>query len=84
MVVFSTTDFSYHGYPDPLQCPPSRTRNSIALYYYTKERPAGETQFGNSALTNFRQRGEGEKMGLKQKVHQTLIRNPTIRRFVGK
>ncbi|NER51250.1 MAG: 2OG-Fe(II) oxygenase, partial [Symploca sp. SIO1A3] len=27
-VVFSTTDFSYHGHPDPLTCPEGRTRKS--------------------------------------------------------
>lgn len=34
-VVFSTTKDSFHGMPDPLRCPEGRTRNSIALYYYS-------------------------------------------------
>ena len=34
-VVFNTTANSYHGHPEPLTCPPDRTRKSIALYYYT-------------------------------------------------
>lgn len=34
-VVFTTTSESFHGHPDPLQCPEDRTRNSLALYYYT-------------------------------------------------
>lgn len=38
MVVFSTTDTSYHGHPDPLDCPPGVVRRSLALYYYTFER----------------------------------------------
>lgn len=38
MVVFSTTDTSYHGHPDPLDCPPDVVRRSLALYYYTAER----------------------------------------------
>lgn len=42
-VVFSTSDFSFHGHPVPLQCPLGRTRKSLALYYYTNGRPAGET-----------------------------------------
>jgi hypothetical protein len=41
-VVFSTTSTSYHGHPDPLTCPEGETRKSMALYYYTKERPAQE------------------------------------------
>ncbi|MBD2022179.1 2OG-Fe(II) oxygenase [Leptolyngbya sp. FACHB-36] len=41
-VVFSTTDFSYHGHPEPLNCPEDRTRKSLALYYYSNGRPAEE------------------------------------------
>ena len=41
-VVFSTTSTSYHGHPDPLTCPAGETRKSIALYYYTKDRPPEE------------------------------------------
>lgn len=37
-VVFATTDFTYHGHPDPLTCPEDVTRKSLALYYYTHER----------------------------------------------
>lgn len=29
LVVFSTTDFSYHGHADPLECPAHRTRRSV-------------------------------------------------------
>ncbi|MEK9727966.1 MAG: 2OG-Fe(II) oxygenase [Candidatus Margulisiibacteriota bacterium] len=43
MVVFETSERSYHGHPDPVTCPEDRTRKSIALYYYTKDRPADET-----------------------------------------
>lgn len=35
LVVFSTTDSSWHGHPEPLACPPGITRRSVALYYYT-------------------------------------------------
>lgn len=41
-VVFSSTDFSYHGHPNPLTCPPNRSRRSLALYYYTHNRPKEE------------------------------------------
>ena len=54
LVVFSTTDFSYHGHPDPLTCPDHRTRNSIALYYYSNGRPKSEIDVANvSATTKF-------------------------------
>ena len=42
MVVFATSEKSYHGHPDPVTCPEDRTRKSIALYYYTKDRPEDE------------------------------------------
>lgn len=42
IAIFSTTDFSYHGHPDPLTCPPDRSRKSLALYYYSNGRPKSE------------------------------------------
>ncbi|HXX92473.1 MAG TPA: 2OG-Fe(II) oxygenase [Planctomycetota bacterium] len=49
-VVFSTTDFAYHGHPEPLTCPEGRSRKSIAMYYYTNGRPAEETSPEHSTL----------------------------------
>lgn len=34
-VIFNTDDTSFHGHPEPLKCPSSKSRRSIALYYYT-------------------------------------------------
>ena len=42
MVVFSSTEFSFHGHPDPLSCPKGWSRKSIAMYYYTNGRPRDE------------------------------------------
>ena len=42
LVVFTTTDASNHGHPDPLAAPPGRARLSVAQYYYTKGRPKHE------------------------------------------
>jgi hypothetical protein len=41
-VVFSTTDSSFHGHPQPLACPEGMSRKSVSFYYYTAGRPAGE------------------------------------------
>ncbi|WP_034061044.1 2OG-Fe(II) oxygenase [Lacinutrix jangbogonensis] len=38
IVVFNTDEDSYHGFPDPIQCPEDVTRKSIALYYFTEEK----------------------------------------------
>src|SRR5688572_8776876 len=42
VVIFDTSNYSYHGHPQPLMCPPDRSRKSIALYYYTVQKPEGE------------------------------------------
>ena len=49
-VVFSTSDFSYHGHPDPLKYPEEMTRKSLALYYYSNGRPSEEISNNHSTL----------------------------------
>ena len=39
-VLFDTSNFSYHGHPHALDCPPDRSRKSVALYYYSLECPS--------------------------------------------
>ena len=41
-ILFSTTDFSYHGHPEPLACPEGMSRKSVSFYYYTNGRPDEE------------------------------------------
>jgi len=48
--IFSTTEFSYHGHPTPLACPPNRTRKSMATYYYSNGRPEEEVSGEHSTL----------------------------------
>lgn len=43
---FSTTDYSYHGNPNPINCEEGNSRKSIALYYYTNGRPEEEINPG--------------------------------------
>ena len=47
MVIFSTNDFSNHGHPEPIKCPDDISRKSIALYYFSKGRPASELDSKN-------------------------------------
>ena len=62
MALFSTTSNSYHGHPNPLTCPPDRTRKSLALYYYTNGRPESEIVKGiEDHNTIFRHRPEDRK-----------------------
>jgi hypothetical protein len=36
-IIFTTTERSLHGFPDPLTCPENQSRKSLALYYYSAE-----------------------------------------------
>jgi len=44
VVIFSTTDISYHGLPDPIECPPGRFRRSLAFYYFTADETTPEAR----------------------------------------
>ena len=56
VMIFSTTDYTYHGHPDPLNCPDGMTRKSLALYYFTNGRPSSEISTEHSTV--FRARNE--------------------------
>lgn len=67
VVVFGTTDYTYHGHPDPLTCPPHMTRKSLALYYFSNGRPSEEVSGEHSTL--FRARREREfELTLSQRL----------------
>jgi hypothetical protein len=69
IMIFSTTDFTYHGHPDPLQCPEGMTRKSLALYYFTNGRPAEEVTGDHSTL--FRARGQADfKLTRAQRIRK--------------
>ncbi len=57
MVIFSTTDYSYHGNPNKVKVDRDYSRKSIALYYYSNGRPASEKSLGLHS-TIFRKRPE--------------------------
>lgn len=54
LVIFTTTDTSYHGHPEPLACPPGVQRRSLALYYYSNGRPEEEQSEAHSTLYQVR------------------------------
>ncbi len=66
VVIFSTTQYSFHGHPDLLNCPPGVTRKSLALYYYTiSEASTGAIDRRHSTLFQKRP-GETFKLSGKQ------------------
>lgn len=55
-VIFETSDISYHGHPDPLDCPESVVRRSLATYYYTNARPTQEGKQQRRKTTDYKER----------------------------
>lgn len=82
MAIFSTTDFSYHGHPDALNCPENMSRKSLALYYYSNGRPASEINQHAKHNTLFQERKNNEvdqnafKPTAKQRI-KSIIKNIT-------
>lgn len=68
-VIFATTSFSYHGHPDPLECPEGMTRKSMAFYYYTNGRPQDEISVADHS-TLFRPRPNDRNERLRLAVQR--------------
>jgi hypothetical protein len=49
-VLFTTRSDTFHGHPAPWAAPEGIHRRSIAMYYYTSERPADEIRPAHSTL----------------------------------
>lgn len=90
MAIFSTTNYSWHGLPDPILCPEDRSRQSIALYYYTNGRPKNEIITGNETriTTTFvsRPKEDSFKMRVFNNTVNTLnnILPPIVIRLIKK
>ena len=65
--IFSTTEFSYHGHPTPLACPPDRTRKSMATYYYSNGRPEEEISGEHTTMFQTRPGQAPEKEHISMK-----------------
>ena len=89
MVIFSTTDFSNHGHPDPLNCPPDRSRKSIALYYFSNGRPKEELSQSVKNTTKFKNRYDikdevEDKTNFFRKIFRSFIFYDKIKKFEKK
>lgn len=73
LALFSTNEISWHGHPDPLNCPENRSRRSVALYYYSVNRPLEEQAVTHTTV--FKER-PGENLFdselHKEEAHQKL------------
>lgn len=66
MAMFSTSEESYHGHPDPIRCPEGMTRKSLALYYYTS--PATDKDARAEAHSTVFKERPGEKFVFKKRT----------------
>jgi len=83
MALFTTSDFSYHGLPDPLTCPPDRSRKSLALYYYSNGRPAHEINSGlEDHTTLFKARKIGEADAEMRKFNAVQAAKDLVKDFI--
>ena len=84
LLIFATTDFTFHGHPDPLNSPEGVTRKSLALYYYSNGRPSAELSGGHTSL--FRAR-PGERFQLNADRGKALVRDllpPALLRVIAR
>jgi hypothetical protein len=73
LVIFVTSNVSYHGHPTPLACPPDVTRKSIALYYYTVATPEETREYQMNCLL-----AAGNAIDLDGVVTDSLLRSCTF------
>ncbi|HEY3137905.1 MAG TPA: 2OG-Fe(II) oxygenase [Blastocatellia bacterium] len=74
-VIFSTTDYAFHGHPLPLTCPAGQTRKSIATYYYTNGRPEEEKSSPHSTLFQRRTGGTSENQSNGVRMVKSVVRS---------
>ena len=53
LVIFNTNDKTFHGHPEKLNFPEEYPRTSIAIYYYTRNRPISEIARFKSSNTKY-------------------------------
>jgi Rps23 Pro-64 3,4-dihydroxylase Tpa1-like proline 4-hydroxylase len=73
VMIFATTDFTFHGHPDPLRCPEGMSRKSLALYYFSNGRPAEETTGEHSTI--FKARTEQDFQPSAQQRLRSVVKD---------
>ncbi|MCA9214047.1 MAG: 2OG-Fe(II) oxygenase [Planctomycetales bacterium] len=52
--IFNPTSTTWHGHPEPLNCPEGDSRKSLAVFFYTRDRPKWERRRPHTTI--FRKR----------------------------
>ena len=84
MVIFSTTDFSYHGNPNRVKVEKNNSRKSIALYYFSSGRPKEEINSKQIKNRTFFKNREGIKNDADEKKEyiKNFLRNLKFYQFL--
>lgn len=73
VLLFTTTDFTYHGLPEPLNCPEGFTRKSLAVFYYSNGRPHSEIDINRKDHPALFLARKTSKSDNKMKVYNSVI-----------
>ncbi len=84
VVIFNTTDFTYHGVPDPLLTPKGITRKSLALYYFSNGRPKEEIRLNNTNNSTIYKKRDGENFKFDIKKFALELTPPILFKFIKK
>jgi len=82
LVIFDTNDFTFHGHPFPLKCPKDCSRDSIAVYYYTKHKDSNYHKRKSMETTYAKTRDSDVNMSLFDKLKR--ITPSIIKKLVTK
>lgn len=82
-VIFATTPHAWHGFPDPIACPPGWSRRALTLWYWTDEQPPGRPWRRADGAAKFRRRRQSADptdWAMRQRtLRQVLVPAPVRR-----
>lgn len=79
-VIFYTGRYSYHGHPEPISCPKTMRRNSMALYFYTTKKE--QSNIGHSNYVEWKAVTKHDKRSLYH-YSKNIIRKILPRRTIN-
>ena len=79
--IFSTDDKSFHGFPEPMNCPENVSRNSIAIYYYTNGRVNSDKMSAIKNTTHWKKRNNSEIVENNYNIYDYLRKFKILRKL---
>lgn len=81
-VIFATTSYTYHGFPDSIQCPENQSRRSLAYYYYSNGRSDYEQSCGVHSTLWKERAGEKFTINTPLSASEKYLNNISLRSVV--